>query len=65
MENYTFEDKSRKARKEHRCIWCGEMVKIGEIYRYCSFIWENGYNHQHWHLECLKCFEAEEEEEKE
>ena len=29
-----YKDRNVKARKEHRCGECGEVIKIGEIYEY-------------------------------
>lgn len=39
------------ARKQHRCIWCGESIVTGE--KYCHEIskYDDLQNH-HWHLEC-------------
>lgn len=41
-----------KARKSHRCIWCGEMIIVGETYRRENSVYD-GHMHDHaWHLEC-------------
>lgn len=40
------------ARKEHRCIWCGEPIVIGEKYRRTRLIWEGDPITNKWHKEC-------------
>lgn len=39
------------AKKEHRCIWCGEDILKGEKYRKEVSVF-NGIQHHSWHLEC-------------
>lgn len=41
-----------KARKEHKCIWCGETIHEGEHYHreVCTF--EGDFHNNPWHLEC-------------
>lgn len=44
----------RMARKEYRCIWCGQDIHAGEPY-IRALIDVDGYlQDQHWHSECLE-----------
>ena len=43
-----------KARKEHRCIWCGEKILIGETYRHEKSVYDGDMQDHKWHLECDK-----------
>jgi len=40
------------ARKEHKCIWCGENILKGETYRRERSIYEEMMQDHKWHLEC-------------
>ncbi len=42
----------RKARKPHKCIWCGQAVVAGSTYRYERVRGPDGMDFNHWHLEC-------------
>lgn len=35
-----FKSTLRTARKAHKCCECGGAIAIGEVYRYCSGIWD-------------------------
>ena len=48
-----------KARKVHRCIWCGEDVIIGETYKREKSVYDGAMQDFKWHLEC---WEASQEE---
>jgi hypothetical protein len=48
----TISDEWRKARKPHRCIWCGEAIVIGETYRHWRGKWEGEVMSNDWHKEC-------------
>ena len=48
-----------KARKPHRCIWCSEVIEIGERYEYERCVFEGDPQSNHWHLECREAMEAE------
>lgn len=39
------------ARKQHKCIWCGERILIGEKHRHEISKYE-GLQDFRWHLEC-------------
>ena len=41
-----------KARKQHRCIWCGEKILIGETYRREKSVYDGSFQDHKWHLEC-------------
>ena len=41
-----------KARKEHQCIWCGQMILKGEKYRRETSIYDGNFQNHKWHLEC-------------
>lgn len=48
-----------KAKKPHRCIWCGESINIGEVYIREKSIYDSNFQDHKWHIECLDdCNEA-------
>jgi hypothetical protein len=48
----TISSEERKARKEHRCTWCGQMILIGEKYRHERVRVDGDMNTNDMHLEC-------------
>ena len=48
----------RKARKAHRCIWCGEQIESGERYYHWRGIFEGDPQSNDWHKECNAATEA-------
>lgn len=42
------------ARKEHKCMWCGGIIKIGEKYERSTNIYDNQIYDWVSHLECRK-----------
>lgn len=42
-----------KARKDHRCIWCGEKILKGNIYVAERSVFDGEMQNHHWHEECL------------
>lgn len=53
------------ARKEHRCIWCGERILVGEHHRH-EISKYDGLQDFRWHMEChaaaIEYFSGGEEE---
>ena len=41
-----------KARKQHRCIWCGEMVEQGNRYLREKSVYDGAFQDFAWHPEC-------------
>jgi hypothetical protein len=51
----------RKARKVHRCIWCGEPIEIGLVYASYTGMWQGDFQYWKMHRECLEvCAENDE-----
>lgn len=42
------------AKKQHRCIWCGEGVLAGEKYYREQSIYEGQMQNHAWHEECIE-----------
>ncbi len=52
MSDYRLISESyQKARKQHKCIWCGEKIVIGEKYRREASFYDEFQTHN-WHMEC-------------
>lgn len=45
-----------KARKEYKCIWCGQNILKGETHYYEISKYEGGFQDHRWHTECFKFF---------
>jgi hypothetical protein len=45
---------SPKARKDHKCIWCGEAIPKGEKYTHEKSVYDGEMQDHKWHDECLK-----------
>ena len=48
----TLADKERKARKEHRCDFCGEIIKKGETYDWSKNIYDGTLHEWKAHKKC-------------
>lgn len=58
--SYTlFSETTRKARKKHRCIWCGESIPVGEVYVDERSVYDGCIQRHRWHPECLAGARAE------
>ena len=40
------------ARKQHRCIWCGQHIEAGEKYRRERSVYDGDMQNHKWHQEC-------------
>ena len=45
---------SPMARREHRCIWCGEPIRVGEKYSRQKGKFDGEWQDNPWHDECLE-----------
>lgn len=51
--SYTlFSEKTVKAKKNHRCIWCGQSIEAGSKYVRESSIYYGDFQNFAWHDEC-------------
>jgi hypothetical protein len=44
--------KHPKARKDHRCIWCGGAIPKGSTYASERSVFDGEMQNHHWHEEC-------------
>jgi hypothetical protein len=42
----------RTARKQHRCIWCGEAIDTGSVYVDEASVFDGSWQAHKWHPEC-------------
>ena len=47
-----FSKNTRTAKKQHRCIWCGEKILISEKYVDERSLYDDNIQRHRWHLEC-------------
>lgn len=52
--SWTLDQSEPVARKEHRCIWCGQTILKGEKYDRWVGIFEGDFNCNKFHKECSK-----------
>ena len=46
------------ARTQHRCIWCGQFILVGEKYTKSIGIFDGDFQSNVFHMECVKaCWE--------
>lgn len=53
------EVKTRKARKNYKCCWCGEEIEKGESHQHCTGHWEGDWQNWRMHTECFNVNEEE------
>ena len=49
---------TRKARKPHKCDWCGETIEKGEEYEYQKYIWDGSLYDWKSHKACSRVVSA-------
>jgi hypothetical protein len=57
-----YEEVSRsapKARKTHKCIWCGQPIEAGKQYVYVAYRFLGDFQTNKFHPECVKPCEEE------
>jgi len=42
----------RKARKDHKCVWCGEKILKGQTYDYYAGVFDGEFQISRYHMEC-------------
>ena len=52
MSYQLIRNETRKARKPHRCIWCGEWINVGEKYERERGVYDGDMQNSDWHPEC-------------
>ena len=52
MGYYHLTSENRKARKPHRCIWCGQAIIVGEQYIHIRGVMDGDMQTDAWHPEC-------------
>ena len=50
---------TRTARKQHRCIWCGQDIAAAEQYVDERSVYDGDIQHHRWHPECLDAMRDE------
>lgn len=54
MSDFYREPVSRKARKDHRCTYCGEAIQRGEVYSEQTGVWDGKAFRSRFHSECFE-----------
>lgn len=57
MSCTTISESTQRARKAHRCSWCGQPIPVGEVYVRTRFAFEGDPGSNKFHLECDKAAE--------
>ena len=53
MSDFYNDAKTRKARKERPCIYCGEPIGKGDTYTFQSGNFDGSWYDNHYHQECF------------
>jgi hypothetical protein len=53
MSNFYGQSVVRKARKAHRCSYCGQAIERGERYHHQTGTWDGGWFDSKFHDECI------------
>jgi hypothetical protein len=53
----TIKDEMVKARKPHRCIWCGETIEKGEVHQSRAYRFDGEFMHDRLHVECKEAMD--------
>lgn len=53
MSYCLFSETKPVARKDHKCIWCGQRIPKGEQYVAERSVFDGEMQNHHWHQECL------------
>jgi len=56
MSYHQFSLHETKARKKHRCSWCGEPIPPGETYWREKSVYDGNFQNDAWHPECWEDF---------
>ena len=52
MSYESISSSTRRARKEHLCLWCHKMILKGEVYAWCVGKYEGNFQTAHYHPKC-------------
>jgi len=53
VSNFFHPPTRQRAAKQHRCIWCGQLICKGDLYARQSGVWEGDYQTNLYHPECF------------
>ena len=53
MSGFFNDPVKRKCREEKRCMYCGQMIKVGEIYTHQTGIYDGAWQDTKMHPECF------------
>ncbi len=42
----------KKTRKSHRCVWCGQVIEVGQPATYRTCVYEGDFQAGYFHPEC-------------
>ena len=47
-----------RARKEYRCSWCGEAIRVGEVHQYRVYRYHEAFITSREHIECAEAMDS-------